>query len=245
MLLHLYTGLLLLGQALAPALAPLPNAPLSPGRSHGAPRPAAALAGQVLNEAGAPLPGVVIVVQGSPNVASTNSDGRFLVPVPGADPVLVFSCSGYRAQTVVAPDNGPLAVTMYALTGSGSDASTSTTGATVSAGGSTRAAALAFAEVMPAFTGGDAAYYAYLHQNAHYPEKALAQQLAGAVFVGFVIDEQGRICDAEVVKGCGHGFDEEALRLVRLMPWWQPGRVAGKPVRVARTLRIAFKTEMR
>ncbi|OGX84147.1 TonB family protein [Hymenobacter coccineus] len=242
MLLHLYTSLLFLSHALAPAS--LPNASPEPPRSnYRAPGLLAALVGQVLNEAGAPLPGVVIVVQGSPGVASTNSDGRFLVPAPGADPVLVFSCSGYRAQTVVAPADGPLAVTMYALTGSGSDAATATTGATVSAGGSARAAALAFAEVMPAFTGGEVAYHTYLRQNAHYPARALEDNLAGAVFVGFVVDEQGRICDAEVVKGCGHGFDEEALRLVRLMPWWQPGRVAGRPVRVVRTLRIAFKAQ--
>ncbi|TPG67386.1 TonB family protein [Hymenobacter nivis] len=243
MLLHLYTSLLLLGHALAPASL-LSAAPAGPGRQYGAPRPVAALAGQVLNEAGAPLPGVVIVVQGLPSMASTNSDGRFLVPAPGEDPVLVFSCSGYRAQTVVAPAAGPLAVTMYALTGSGSDAGTSATGATVSAGGSARAAALAFAEVLPTFTGGDAAYHAYLRQNAHYPARALEDNLAGAVYVGFVVDEQGRICDAEVVKGCGHGFDEEALRLVRLMPWWQPGRQAGTPVRVARTLRIVFKAQL-
>ena len=242
MLPHLYASLLLLGHALAPVSLPSAS-PAGLGSSYGAPRLAAALAGQVLNEAGAPLPGVVIVVQGSPSVASTNADGRFLVPVPGADPVLVFSCSGYRAQTVVAPADGPLAVTMYALTGSGSDAATAATGATVSAGGNARAAALAFAEVMPAFPGGEAAYHAYLRQNAHYPERALENNLAGAVFVGFVVDEQGRICDAAVVKGCGHGFDEEALRLVRLMPWWTPGRMADRPVRVVRTLRIAFKAQ--
>ncbi len=243
MLSTFYATLLLLGQPLSPA----PQAAVLSGAvaAHPAARPAAALSGQVVNEAGAPLPGVIIAVQGSPTVSSTNSDGRFLLALSVADPVLVFSCAGYRAQTVVAPADGPLAVTMYALTGSGKDAATATTGSTVSASGSARAAALAFAETMPAFTGGDQAYYAYLRQNAHYPAGALEQNLAGAVYVGFVVDEQGRICDAEVVKGCGHGFDEEALRLIRLMPWWQPGRVAGKPVRVARTLRIVFQAQQR
>ena len=244
MLTAFYAKVLLLGHALSPASLPTLAQPEAVA-THWVARPAAALAGQVLNESGAPMPGVVIVVQGSPNVSSTNSDGRFLVPLPAADPVLVFSCAGYRAQTVVAPVDGPLAVTMYALTGSGSDASTSTTGAVVSAGGSARAAALSFADVMPAFTGGDKAYYAYLRENAHYPEKALEQRIAGAVYVGFVVDEQGRICDAEVVKGAGHGLDEEAVRLVRLMPWWQPGKMAGRPVRVARTLRIVFEARER
>ena len=243
MLSTLYAALLLLSQPLSPA--PLSAALSGAVANRWTARSAVALSGQVINESGAPLPGVIVAVQGSPTVSSTNSDGRFLVALPAAEPVLVFSCAGYRAQTVVAPADGPLAVTMYAVTGSGTDGGTAATGGSVSASGSARAAALPFAEVMPVFTGGDQAYYAYLRQNAHYPAGALEQNLAGAVYVGFVVDEQGRICDAEVVKGCGHGFDEEALRLIRLMPWWQPGRVASRPVRVARTLRIVFKAQER
>ncbi len=79
-----------------------------------------------------------------------------------------------------------------------------------------------------------------LRQNAHYPEKAQQQGLTGAVFVSFVVDETGRILDAQVLKGCGNGFDEEALRLVRLMPWWNPGRAGGTAVRAGCTLRIRF-----
>ena len=243
MLSTFYAALLLLSQPLSPA--PLPAALSGAVANRWTARSAVALSGQVINESGAPLPGVIVAVQGSPTVSSTNSDGRFLVALPAAEPVLVFSCAGYRAQTVVAPADGPLAVTMYAVTGSGTDGGTAATGGPVSASGSARAAALPFAEVMPVFTGGDQAYYAYLRQNARYPARALEQNLAGAVYVGFVVDEQGRICDAEVVKGCGHGFDEEALRLIRLMPWWQPGRVASRPVRVARTLRIVFKAQER
>ena len=243
MLSTFYAALLLLSQPLSPA--PLSAALSGAVANRWTARSAVALSGQVINESGAPLPGVIVAVQGSPTVSSTNSDGRFLVALPAAEPVLVFSCAGYRAQTVVAPADGPLAVTMYAVTGSGTDGGTAATGGPVSASGSARAAALPFAEVMPVFTGGDQAYYAYLRQNAHYPARALEQNLAGAVYVGFVVDEQGRICDAEVVKGCGHGFDEEALRVIRLMPWWQPGRVASRPVRVARTLRIVFRAQER
>ena len=243
MLSTFYAALLLLSQPLSPA--PLSAALSGAVANRWTARSAVALSGQVINESGAPLPGVIVAVQGSPTVSSTNSDGRFLVALPAAEPVLVFSCAGYRAQTVVAPADGPLAVTMYAVTGSGTDGGTAATGGSVSASGSARAAALPFAEVMPVFTGGDQAYYAYLRQNAHYPAGALEQNLAGAVYVGFVVDEQGRICDAEVVKGCGHGFDEEALRVIRLMPWWQPGRVASRPVRVARTLRIVFRAQER
>ncbi|MDO7847853.1 energy transducer TonB [Hymenobacter sp. M29] len=100
---------------------------------------------------------------------------------------------------------------------------------------------LSFADEMPAFPGGDGAMHQYLAKKIVYPTAANQQNLSGTVYVRFVVDEQGRVRDAEVAKGCGHGFDEEALRVVRLMPWWTPGRVAGRPVRVQRTLPIVFR----
>ncbi len=103
------------------------------------------------------------------------------------------------------------------------------------------AAALFFADEMPTFPGGDVAFHQYLAQKIIYPAEARRRDLSGTVYVRFVVDEQGRITDAAVAKGCGSGFDEEALRLVRLMPWWTPGRNEGKPVRVARTLPIIFR----
>ena len=98
---------------------------------------------------------------------------------------------------------------------------------------------LTYAEEMPVFPGGDEAFYRYLKAKIHCPAEHL--NLSGTVYVRFVVDEEGRIRDAQVVKGCGHGLDEEALRLVRLMPWWTPGREQGKPVRVQRTMPISFR----
>ncbi|MFD2719480.1 energy transducer TonB [Hymenobacter monticola] len=102
-------------------------------------------------------------------------------------------------------------------------------------------AVLTYADEMPTYPGGEAAMYQFLAKKIVYPATANQQNLSGTVYVRFVVDEQGRIRDAEVAKGCGHGFDEEALRVVRLMPWWTPGRVAGRPVRVQRTLPIIFR----
>lgn len=104
---------------------------------------------------------------------------------------------------------------------------------------------LMYADEMPAFPGGDAGFHRYLAQKINYPAEALRRNLSGTVYVRFVVDEEGRIRDVAVVKGCGNGFEEEALRLVRLMPWWSPGRVGGQPVRVARTLPIIFRVSSR
>lgn len=100
---------------------------------------------------------------------------------------------------------------------------------------------LTYADEMPSFPGGDAAFHQFLVQKTTYPADAKRRNLSGTVVVRFVVDEQGRIRDAAVVKGCGDGFDEEALRLVRIMPWWNPGRMAGRPVWVARTMPLSFR----
>ncbi|GAB3861460.1 hypothetical protein GCM10028822_40960 [Hymenobacter terrigena] len=102
-------------------------------------------------------------------------------------------------------------------------------------------AVLTYADEMPVFPGGDVAFHKYLAEKINYPADAQRRNLSGTVYVRFVVDEEGRIRDAEVAKGCGNGFDEEALRLVRLMPWWSPGRMGGQPVRVMRTLPILFR----
>ena len=97
------------------------------------------------------------------------------------------------------------------------------------------------AEQLPAFPGGTTAFLQFLKQKVQYPKEALQRNIEGQVHLRFIVDEEGRLLDPHVVRGLGSGLDEEALRLVRIMPWWIPGRVNGQPVRVAYTLPIAFK----
>ena len=202
---------------------------------------APAVAGRVTNEVGMPLPGVFVAVQGTPQATSTNAAGDFLLTLTSAKSVLLFKCQGYRDQTMTVAVGNSLTVKMQSLT----KAVAPPTGpvpvaAQVEAEPASPATVLKFSEVLPAYPGGESAYYAFVRQTAHFPEEALKQGLSGTVYVSFVVDQQGRIVDAEVAKGCGHGFDEEALRVIRLMPWWTPGLVGGKPVRVARTMSVPF-----
>lgn len=97
------------------------------------------------------------------------------------------------------------------------------------------------AEVMPAFPGGPEAFQKFLRKELRYPNEALQRHVSGKVYVRFLVTEEGRIRDAEIMKGLGAGLDEEALRLVRIMPWWSPGRNAGQPVRVLYTMPIVFR----
>ena len=98
-------------------------------------------------------------------------------------------------------------------------------------------------EVRPQFTGGDKAFGAYLSKYIRYPQQALQRHISGRVYVSFILSAQGKVQDAHVVSGPGNGLNDEALRLVWLMPLWQPARSNGQPVRVACTVPIAFDTE--
>ncbi|HEX8328790.1 MAG TPA: energy transducer TonB [Hymenobacter sp.] len=98
-------------------------------------------------------------------------------------------------------------------------------------------------EVRPQFTGGDKAFAAYLSKSIRYPKQALERRVSGRVYVNFVLNAEGRVQDAHVVSGPGNGLNDEALRLVWLMPPWQPARVNGQPVRVACTVPITFNSE--
>ncbi len=96
-------------------------------------------------------------------------------------------------------------------------------------------------EVRPQFAGGEAGLREYLMKNLRYPDQALRQHVSGKVYVRFILSATGRVTDASVVRGPGGGLNEEGLRLVWLMPAWQPARQRGQAVRVSCTLPITFQ----
>lgn len=98
-------------------------------------------------------------------------------------------------------------------------------------------------EQQPEFTGGMAALGQYLQKNLRYPAAAQRANIAGRVFVSFVVNTDGSIQDVQVLKGLGFGTDEEAQRVVKSMPKWRPGKQSGRPVRVKYNLPINFTLE--
>lgn len=110
-------------------------------------------------------------------------------------------------------------------------------------GASSTAQTFTFVEQMPEFPGGQSKLLEYLSQNIHYPDSARNADIQGRVTIKFVINEDGSISDAQLLRGIGGGCDEEALRVVKAMPRWKPGKQQGKPVRVYFTLPITFRLE--
>lgn len=98
-------------------------------------------------------------------------------------------------------------------------------------------------EQQPEFSGGMAALGQYLSKNLRYPAAAQRANIAGRVFVSFVVNTDGSIQDVQVLKGLGFGTDEEAQRVVKGMPKWRPGKQSGRPVRVKYNLPINFTLE--
>ncbi|HOJ37167.1 MAG TPA: energy transducer TonB [Ignavibacteriales bacterium] len=93
---------------------------------------------------------------------------------------------------------------------------------------------------MPSFPGGDDELVNFLSKNLKYPELAKRAGITGKVIVDFVIDIDGKISDIKVVKGIGYGCDEEAIRVIKLMPKWIPAKIDGKPIRFKLSLPILF-----
>jgi len=98
-----------------------------------------------------------------------------------------------------------------------------------------------FVEEYPEFPGGDKALREYILNNIKYPEVARTSGITGTVYVQFVVEKDGSISDVKVVRGIGGGCDEDAVRVVKSMPKWKPGKQRGRPVRVYFTLPIEFK----
>jgi len=95
-------------------------------------------------------------------------------------------------------------------------------------------------EEMPSFPGGEGELAKFLGANIVYPQIAKESAIQGTVYVSFVVDSKGKVTDVKVLRGIGGGCDEEALRVVRMMPSWRPGKQNGQSVRVQFNMPIRF-----
>ncbi len=97
-----------------------------------------------------------------------------------------------------------------------------------------------FVEEQPGFPGGDAELYKYLGENIKYPDLARNGNIEGQVFVRFVVEKDGSISNVRVMRDIGGGCGNEAVRVVKAMPKWKPGKQRGKAVRTEFNLPVRF-----
>jgi protein TonB len=96
-------------------------------------------------------------------------------------------------------------------------------------------------EVMPMPAGGMEGWSRFLQKNLRYPNAAKEDGINGRVWVSFVVEKDGHITDIKVIRSAGHGFDEEAVRVLKMAPAWSAGIQNGQKVRVQYTLPFNFQ----
>ncbi|MCU0432917.1 MAG: energy transducer TonB [Bacteroidia bacterium] len=94
--------------------------------------------------------------------------------------------------------------------------------------------------VAPHYKEGRAALEKFLADNTRYPEQAKKNNITGFVVVGFMVKEDGSLTDFRILKSLGYGCDEEAMRVAKLMPAWNPGKQNGKVVPMEMNVSVKF-----
>ncbi len=96
-----------------------------------------------------------------------------------------------------------------------------------------------YVEEMPAFPGGDGARQEFLQKNLKYPAMAREANIEGTVYIGFVVDKDGKLKDFEIKRGV-NGLSDEAMRVAKMMPAWTVGKQNGRAVQVSMVMPIKF-----
>lgn len=183
--------------------------------------------GKVFDDAGKPVIGAVILIDGSKKGSVTDMNGEFTIKANVGD---YLNISYVGLETVRLGVSKMFAKEHEYLI-------------PMSKENTSGKKPFDVVEQMPQFPGGPAALMEFLSKNVKYPQEAYKNGIQGRVIVTFVINKDGSISDAKVVKSVDPQLDEEALRVVHSMPNWIPGRQNGEPVNVKYTVPITFKLQ--
>lgn len=93
-------------------------------------------------------------------------------------------------------------------------------------------------EIAPEFIGGEDSLVTFIENNLTTPKKLAQDDIVGKIIVHFFVETDGSITDVKILKGIGNEWDEEAVRVVKIMPRWKPGSLMNKPIKVRMTLPI-------
>lgn len=98
-----------------------------------------------------------------------------------------------------------------------------------------------YVDPMPDFPGGQAKLMKFIQHNLRYPPEARERNIQGSVLTQFIVKADGTLTDFQVIRSLGGGCDEEALRVLQMMPKWIPGKQNGKPMDVYFKMPITFR----
>jgi TonB family protein len=95
-------------------------------------------------------------------------------------------------------------------------------------------------QVLPEFPGGPDSLNSFLKTNLVYPDSARIKHIQGKVYIGFMVDRNGKVHNPRILNSIDDQLNEEALRVVKMMPDWKPGTAGGTPINVQYILPIEF-----
>ena len=210
-----------------------------------------------------PVIGASVIIRGTTNGTLTDLDGKFTLTGLKKDDVIQVSFVGFQTRSVIVKDESPLTIMLddavqnldemvvvgYVSNGVGAPSSDSDKKVVavvdIPKVKETPQEKVIFqvVEEMPEFPGGMAEAMKFLAKNIKYPVAAQEAKIEGRVIVQFVIERDGSVSDAKVMRGVNSELDAEAIRVVSMMPKWIPGKQRGKAVAVKYTMPIMFRLQ--
>ena len=179
-----------------------------------------------------PIVGAVILVEGTKKGTVTDREGKFQIEVSMGDRITA-SYVGYESKTIgVSKTFSESSKSNEYILGLYKETEVEDSEKVYDV-----------VEEMPAFPGPPYALYEFLTRSIQYPKEARDKNIQGRVIVTFVVEKDGSISDARVVKSVDPLLDTEALRVVNSMHSWTPGKQNGEPVRVKYTVPVSFKLD--
>lgn len=207
------------------------------------------ISGRVVDEQGKGLAGVSVLIVGSQEGTATGVDGSFSLHNVPENALLQLSIIGYARQTIsvegrtkfsIAMSRKPANIEKVIVVGYADQSAAKDSLKALP----DRSRVFMSVEKMPQFPGGHTALMKYLHDHIRYPQEARKQHVQGTVVVSFVVNADGSIRDISTHnRTLGSGLEEEAIRIVKGMPHWQPGQQNGRPVAVEYNMPIQFVLE--
>ncbi|MEQ9468742.1 MAG: TonB family protein [Ekhidna sp.] len=190
------------------------------------------ISGIVTDDTGESLPGVNVTIKGTTTGTTTDLDGNYRLAIED-NSSLVFSFVGFESQEVQVGARSTIDVTMGGATELQEVVVTGYSGSGQPDPGYSPAKPLV----------GNSDYKNYMETNLQYPEQAITNQIEGTVVLLLAINASGEIEDIEIKKSLGYGCDEEAIRLVKEGPGWEPAEKDGVKVEDKVKVRVKFKLE--
>lgn len=208
----------------------------TPALSRASTNDAILVRGKVVSASGGEaLPGVNVIINGTRNGTVTDAEGNYELTVPHENTRILFSFIGFVAGEVEVKGQEEINVQLQEDTSALSEVVV--TGFASDGASREETGPFSFAEP----EGGRADFKKYLNNAIRYPEEALKNNAEGRVTVRFTVEVNGVLSDFEVLKGIGHGCEEELIRAIKEGPSWKPSKQGERPLRDQVKVRFRFE----